>query len=297
MEENYCIYKHTAPNGKCYIGLTKHGDNPNVRWQNGDKYQECPHFYAAIQKYGWDSFSHEILEDGLSRDTASCRERYWISHYDSYKPENGYNLTTGGETGWEHSEDTKERIRQKHIGTKTSDETKEKLRKIALSRPPMSSDQRAKISAGTLGHTITESDRQRRMQKRTTYHVTDETRKKLSDAARKGRTRCRRVICEETGEIFNSAREASIHYGKAKNSLTSCIFQNRRFCGMHWKYLDDMGEYRMSISDKNVRAGLVIPKDLKAKLEELAKSENRSLNNYIVTILQNYVNSLPDTRQ
>lgn len=66
---------------------------------------------------------------------------------------------------------------------------------------------------------------------------------------------------------------------------------------MHWKYLDDMGEYRMSISDKNVRAGLVIPKDLKAKLEELAKSENRSLNNYIVTILQNYVNSLPDTRQ
>lgn len=292
MNENYCIYKHTAPNGKCYIGLTKHGNNPNVRWQNGNKYQECPHFYAAIQKFGWDAFSHEIIEEGLSKREASCRERYWISYYNANAPQNGYNLTTGGELGWEHSEETKEKIRQQHVGMKTSDETKEKLRMLALARPPMSAEQRAKISAANLGHTVSESEKQRRRQKRLTYHASEKTREKLAEAARAGKTRCRRVTCLETGEIFNSAREASLHYGKAKNSLTSCIFQNRRFCGMHWKYLDDMGEYRMSISDKNVRAGIVLPKELKSKLEELAKAENRSLNNYIVTVLQNHVNSL-----
>lgn len=43
------------------------------------------------------------------------------------------------------------------------------------------------------------------------------------------------------------------------------------------------------ISDKNVRMSLVIPKDLKEILTDLAKQDNRSLNNLIITILENYV--------
>ncbi|WP_093430292.1 hypothetical protein [Paraclostridium bifermentans] len=39
-----------------------------------------------------------------------------------------------------------------------------------------------------------------------------------------------------------------------------------------------------------MRTTLTIPKSLKSKLELLAKDENRSVNNLIVTVLYKYVN-------
>lgn len=40
----------------------------------------------------------------------------------------------------------------------------------------------------------------------------------------------------------------------------------------------------------NMRTTLTIPKSLKAQLELIAKDENRSVNNLIVTVLDKYVN-------
>lgn len=45
----------------------------------------------------------------------------------------------------------------------------------------------------------------------------------------------------------------------------------------------------MSISNTNTRTNITIPKELKQQLEELAKEDNRSFNNLIITILKNYV--------
>ncbi len=42
------------------------------------------------------------------------------------------------------------------------------------------------------------------------------------------------------------------------------------------------------ISEDNTRYSLTIPKELKAALETLAKEDNRSLNNLIVTVLDKY---------
>ena len=39
------------------------------------------------------------------------------------------------------------------------------------------------------------------------------------------------------------------------------------------------------ISDKNTRTLITIPKELKTKLEEIAKNQNRSFNNLVITIL------------
>lgn len=46
----------------------------------------------------------------------------------------------------------------------------------------------------------------------------------------------------------------------------------------------------MSISKENTRTILTISKELKSKLEIVAKEENRSFNNLIITILKNYIN-------
>lgn len=45
------------------------------------------------------------------------------------------------------------------------------------------------------------------------------------------------------------------------------------------------------ISDKNTRTMITISKELKKQLEEIAKEENRSLNNLMVTVLKNYVDN------
>lgn len=49
--------------------------------------------YYAINKYGIENFTFEIIESQV--ENYNDRERYWIKYYDSY--ENGYNETEGGE--------------------------------------------------------------------------------------------------------------------------------------------------------------------------------------------------------
>lgn len=65
----YSVYCHTNKiNGKRYIGITKR--QPEKRWANGYGYSNNRHFFAAIQKYGWDSFYHEVWFTDLSYEDA-----------------------------------------------------------------------------------------------------------------------------------------------------------------------------------------------------------------------------------
>lgn len=93
--KNYCVYKHTTPSGKIYIGIT--GQTPEKRWNNGNGYRHNKYFWKAIQKYGWDNIEHEILENNLTRDEACKKEVYYISRYDACNLDVGYNLSPGGD--------------------------------------------------------------------------------------------------------------------------------------------------------------------------------------------------------
>lgn len=65
----YCVYKHTFPNGKVYIGST--GQKPKDRWRNGKGYERYHRImYQDIVTYGWDNITHEILADGLTKESA-----------------------------------------------------------------------------------------------------------------------------------------------------------------------------------------------------------------------------------
>lgn len=98
----YSVYKHTFPNGKVYIGITK--QNPENRWDNGWGYravtsegQFCqPVMARAVIKYGWKNITHEILAEGLSKDEAESMEVDLISKYNSTNSEFGYNMNPGG---------------------------------------------------------------------------------------------------------------------------------------------------------------------------------------------------------
>ena len=43
------------------------------------------------------------------------------------------------------------------------------------------------------------------------------------------------------------------------------------------------------ISDKNTRTLITIEKNLKIELEKIAKEQNRSFNNLVITILKKYI--------
>lgn len=127
LEKEYCVYKHTNKvNGKCYIGITS--QDVRIRWNRGWGYQYCPHFWRAIQKYGWDAFTHEIVHDGLSKEEAEAWEVCLIAEHRSADPNYGYNVSLGGSSTGKHSEETRKKIGDRHRGFHHSEESKQKMR-------------------------------------------------------------------------------------------------------------------------------------------------------------------------
>lgn len=122
---NICIYKHTSPSGKVYIGQT--GQKPENRWENGRGYKSG-YFYCAIKKYGWNNIKHEVLFTGLDQLNADIIEEDLIYYYKQIGK--SYNLANGGSVnrGWKQSDATKEKLRIISTGRTLSDEAKEKIR-------------------------------------------------------------------------------------------------------------------------------------------------------------------------
>ena len=92
------IYKITnLINGKCYIGQTSIG--LEHRWAqhcSAAKYGCKFRLYLAINKYGKENFSIELIEE-CAADDLNQREIYWINYYHSNDRALGYNMTLGGE--------------------------------------------------------------------------------------------------------------------------------------------------------------------------------------------------------
>lgn len=115
-ENSWCIYKHTLiGTNRVYIGQT---NNIVARWKPS-AYKNCVKFYNAIQKYGWDSFSHEILEDNLTLEEANILEEYYIKLYNSQV--DGFNLSSGG-LNHLASEETKQKMSNTRKGVPHSAE-------------------------------------------------------------------------------------------------------------------------------------------------------------------------------
>lgn len=107
------VYKHTnLINQKVYIGITKHS-NPNKRWKDGYGYKKNKNFYKDILKYGWNNFTHEIIANNLSIETAQELEKFLIQKYQSNIPQYGYNLNSGG--GYANFSSSKKKIKKKRL--------------------------------------------------------------------------------------------------------------------------------------------------------------------------------------
>lgn len=95
------IYKYTSPSGKCYIGQTIHEGIRKSQHKQAAKDEHTTHpFYKAVQKYGWDNITYEVLvkfecaNKQLLFKILDHFEKFYIAKFNSYK--RGYNQTEGG---------------------------------------------------------------------------------------------------------------------------------------------------------------------------------------------------------
>jgi group I intron endonuclease len=134
------------------VGITC--QRPEHRWNNGEGYRKSPHFYCAILKYGWENIRHEILFENLTFDEASQKEIELIGRYKTNNRKYGYNLSSGGESGFagcSWSEERKRLVSQLRIGNKYSlgykhtDETRKRMSEAQLrrERKPLTEEQKA----------------------------------------------------------------------------------------------------------------------------------------------------------
>lgn len=242
-EKKWKVYKHeNLLNGKVYIGITSKTLNDRAR-KNGSAYSQSPHFWSAIQKYGWNNFSHVILVDNLSKEEACKLEKEFISKYNSTDERYGYNCSLGGESGnygvkasddlrkrlsemrkGENSpnygkkmpEDVKDKIRKKKLGTTLSEETKRKISESLYKNPP------------TKG-----------------IKMSDSTKKKLSESKMgEKNVASKKIYCKELNQYFNSIREAERKTGikheyisKACRKIVECAGKDENGNGYHWEYV------------------------------------------------------------
>lgn len=128
MDNRWKLYVHINKiNGKKYVGITSK-EKVEHRWESGCGYKENPHFYSAIEKYGWDSFEHIVMYSGLSFDDAIFLEKLYIRIWNLNDRNFGYNMTTGGEgtPGYHPSEETRKKLSIARMKENLSEETLKK---------------------------------------------------------------------------------------------------------------------------------------------------------------------------
>lgn len=226
--KEYCVYKHTAPNGKVYIGQTC--QKPEQRWKNGNGYSNNEYFTRAIKKYGWENFNHEILYSGLTRDESDKLEIELILKYNSTDKNFGFNIENGGYGKGKHSLET---LIKMSDGRKGIPAWNKGL--------PMSEEQKMLISNKNTGRTSSFKGR----------HHNDDAKKKLSDSQSKKKIP---VLCVETNVIYESLRDAERKTGiKHRDISLVCsgeIYNGKKRLtagGYHWRYIDMNGENKEAV--------------------------------------------------
>ena len=202
------IYKITNKiTGKCYIGQTV--QTLQRRWYKHLHNNRCPAMRDAIKKYGEDNFYIEVIDSAETLEELNEKEIYWISHYNSVVP-NGYNLQEGGKNS-RCAESTKQKLSELNRGENHP-----------LWGTHRSQSVKDAVSNARKGMKFTEKHKQ---------HLREAHLGVVNDCLLK------RVRCVETGQIFNSIKEAKAFYGNPNLHIGAvCRGERKSAGGYHWEY-------------------------------------------------------------
>ena len=218
VENNYTVYMHLFPNNKKYIGITS--KKPKRRWESGTGYITQKLMNRAIQKYKWENIEHKILYKNLTKEEAEQKEIELIKNYKTNNPKYGYNIENGGNSIGKHSKETRLKISIANKGKKNPKISKvNKGNKYCLGRI-MSEETKNKISNANKGKHMSPNT---------------EFKKGYSNISR-----MRKVICLETGKVYNSMTNASKETNISLANIQSvCLGKSKTAKGYHWRYYEE----------------------------------------------------------
>lgn len=261
------IYKILCKkNNKVYIGQTV---NLNKRMmEHFNDLRKGKHHSLKLQrafdKYGEEFFEHSLIEI-VPENIADDREKYWIKHYNSTDKNFGFNNESGGNLKKVVSEDTKKKLSNINKSKYT------KARKYLLSPEALKKKSEKLTGSGNpmYGKTPKEwmskesyekwvNDKRKRMLENNPMkgkkhskeslekiknaslgennpffgkHHSDETKSKLSKIRKENPVNNRRVLCVNTGEVFNTITEASKRFGVDCSGISKCCRGKIKRCG------------------------------------------------------------------
>lgn len=232
-------------NNKLYIGQTINGFDSRYR-NNVEKETKNKHLKYAFNKYGIENFTIiKEFDKASSKEELDALEDMYIKIYSTYKSEFGYNKRFGGSRG-KHTEETKEKNRQAHLGKEVSIDTRKKLSEANSGKNnPMygiPSPMTGKKHSEETKHKLSEMNKNR--------VFTEETKQKMSenhaDVSGSKNPRAKAIICITTEEEFSTVREASKKYNCDESTIVKCCKGKKKSCGKHpitkekllWKYKD-----------------------------------------------------------
>lgn len=227
---DFTVYIHVNKNnGKKYVGITQ--QDIRRRWRpDGSGYKNNQYFWNAIQKHGWENFEHIIYKTGLSKAKACELEKQLIALYKSNDLIHGYNIADGGQYNV-MPEATRQRLSKERKG-----------KNLGKDNPNYGNHKLAGVDNPNYGkhHSLEIREKISKNRKGKGLHVFSEEHKQKIREHHGGGAEKKKVICVETGVIFESINAAASQMDINKKMISNCCRKTPHYNtakGYHWEFV------------------------------------------------------------
>lgn len=252
------IYKITSPSGRIYVGQSVNIYRRFTVYKRTTSCPQQPILYRSLKKYGVENHTFDIVCTCESSELNKM-EAHYIAIHNSFNSKYGLNATSGGDSNYQVSDETKLKITLSRIGDKNpmwgkkqSAEHKEKTR-VANTGKKRSESQVAMMKEKGYGKW------------NVGYKHTDEAKRKITE---------------------NQSGEKHWNYGKKTSDetrLKQSLAKKGAKCHLFGKKLSEDTKKRMSIAAQNMtvehrqklsiaQTGKKASKETRKKQSEIAKN-------------------------
>lgn len=184
------------------------------------------YFYNAVNKYGFDKFKWEVIDDtATSFEELETLEKHYIKLYGSFdNKDKGYNTQSGGNSLYEVTTEERENRSSRVKGSKNP----------MYGKPGTWTGKKfSKEHKANLSKSLSKVDR--------SY---------LNGGSNPS---ARKIVNLTTGEVFNTLTEAANKYSINRDTITAALRKEEKICcNCYWDYLEniDVNDIVLKIPDK-----------------------------------------------
>lgn len=269
-------------NGKKYIGQRKYDKQGKWKTYLGSGVI----LSRAIEKYGVDNFSKEIVENCETKQLLNEREKYWISYFDATNSDNFYNIANGGDGGNTLAGYTEEQLEEHSKilskalkGVINQGANNPRAKKVICINNMMIFDTTVEASKyantsdasiqscckGLLYTSGTDPITKEKLQWE--YYYPNKEYELKTIQKKNNHPSIKKVVCHTTGEIFNSVKEASEKYSLSESGIRyCCLFEYSSYghlpdgTKLQWFYYDyyisddfDIKKHTLKIKNSEIK--------------------------------------------